>query len=468
VLQLDATDTMFIEQESLGPPQHVSPVLIYDPAVTPFGHMHYREIVETFKHNLHKSDIFRRRLLRAPMNLDRPYWMEDDNFDLNYHMRHIALPKPGNWDQLRKLLARLHAVPLDMSRPLWEAYVIEGLDNLAGHQPGSFALLLKIHHSTASEEGITQLIGGLHQGAANTAEQPPHDYNWHPAPAPKALHMLSRAYINGFRRPSTLIKAVAHIRPGAGKRFVSSNNKAEDSPHDAAVTRFNAHITPERVTDFVAVEHQVLVDVTRRVKEAHAALEPTLYEVLLSVIGGALRQYLGDKNELPGASLTAAIPAIGCPGPIGATAHPAIERELTLGTHIADPVQRLITIHAAHAAQATRKTSKAARSERHPAKVTTSLWPSPWLEEHTPSPHIISSLTPRQPAYLAGARLSSAMAMPAIVDQIGLNHSVLHHGTHIALMFVACPTMLPDPEFYTQCLEHNLQLLKDAARQLAS
>ena len=99
--QLDRTDIRLLEREALGHPQHFSLVLIYEPPAAPFGQYHYREILNVFKRSLHRSAVLRRRILRAPLNIDRPYWTDDQSFDLDYHVRHIALAQPGNWPQLR-------------------------------------------------------------------------------------------------------------------------------------------------------------------------------------------------------------------------------------------------------------------------------------------------------------------------------------------------------------------------------
>ena len=126
---------------------HIGSLAIYDQRTAPGGQVTFKDILQFFKKRLHKARAFRQRVARVPLSLDHPYWIEDPDFDLEFHVRHIALPNPGDWRQLCIQAARLHARPLDRSKPLWEAYVIEGLDNVAGVPKGSFALLTKIHHA---------------------------------------------------------------------------------------------------------------------------------------------------------------------------------------------------------------------------------------------------------------------------------------------------------------------------------
>ena len=94
--------------------------------------------------------------------LDRPYWIKDANFDVEFHLRHIALPEPGDWRQLCIQTARLHSRPLDMSRPLWEAYIIEGLDNIPNLPKGCFAVYTKMHHSLVDGAGGSSFMTAIH------------------------------------------------------------------------------------------------------------------------------------------------------------------------------------------------------------------------------------------------------------------------------------------------------------------
>ena len=121
--QLSGLDSSFVYLETGTTPMHIGSLAIYDQSTAPDGHVSFKSILEFFEKRLHKSNAFRQRLVRVPLSLDHPYWIDDPDFDLEFHVRHIALPKPGDWRQLCIQAARLHARPLDMSKPLWEAYV---------------------------------------------------------------------------------------------------------------------------------------------------------------------------------------------------------------------------------------------------------------------------------------------------------------------------------------------------------
>ena len=151
--QLSGQDAMFIHSELPGLPQHIGGISIYDQSTAPGGNVRFKQILAMLEARVHLSPIFRRKLVTVPLGLGQPYWADDPDFDLEYHVRHIALPKPGDWRQLCILAARLHATPLSRDKPLWEIYIIEGLDAVEGLPKNCFAMLMKVHH--AAMDGAT-------------------------------------------------------------------------------------------------------------------------------------------------------------------------------------------------------------------------------------------------------------------------------------------------------------------------
>ena len=141
--QLSGADAMFLQFERGNNFMHVASLAIYDPSTAPGGGVRFKDVLRFFASRLEQFPQFRRRLVTVPLALDRPYWVEDSAFDVEFHVRHIALPHPGDWRQLCIQVARLHSRPLDRSKPLWEAYVIEGLHNMPGVPAGSFALYMQ-------------------------------------------------------------------------------------------------------------------------------------------------------------------------------------------------------------------------------------------------------------------------------------------------------------------------------------
>ncbi|HCD54933.1 MAG TPA: wax ester/triacylglycerol synthase family O-acyltransferase, partial [Halieaceae bacterium] len=160
--QLGILDAAFINLERGSTPQHIASLGIYDPYTAPGGKVRFKQLIATFERRLDNQPLFRTRLVQVPGGLDRPYWVKDERFDVEFHLRHIALPNPGDWRQLCIQVARLHSRPLDMSKPLWEAYIIEGLDRIPGLPKGSFAIMVKIHHSLVDGMGGNSIAALIH------------------------------------------------------------------------------------------------------------------------------------------------------------------------------------------------------------------------------------------------------------------------------------------------------------------
>ena len=124
--QLSGSDAFFLYSDKPGKHQHVSTIYIYDQSTAPDGTVRFKSILQHVRQRLCTSRLFRQKLVKVPFNFDYPYWIEDPHFELEFHVRHIALPQPGDWRQFCIQVARLHSRPLDMNRPVWEMYVIEG------------------------------------------------------------------------------------------------------------------------------------------------------------------------------------------------------------------------------------------------------------------------------------------------------------------------------------------------------
>ena len=160
--QLSAMDASFVYLETPHTPMHIGSVGIYDPATAPGGFVRFKDILQFIQSRLSGARSFRQRLVRVPFDLDHPYWIEDPEFDIEFHVRHIALPKPGDWRQFCIQASRIHARALDLNRPLWEIYVVEGLDSLlsiaqmpAGIPVGTLAIGAAGARNAASGSGVS-------------------------------------------------------------------------------------------------------------------------------------------------------------------------------------------------------------------------------------------------------------------------------------------------------------------------
>ena len=194
--QLQGMDASFVALETRNSPMHIGNILIYNPETAPGGFVRFKDILAFYASRLQLSKTVRQRLVRVPFDLDYPYWIEDPDFDLEYHVRHLALPKPGDWRQLCIQAARIFARPLDLTRPPWEFTVIEGLDKIPGVTPGSFAVITKVHHSAIDGVSGIDLLEALHTTDAH-APPPNEPDTWVPEEVPNAATLLAKSWLKG-------------------------------------------------------------------------------------------------------------------------------------------------------------------------------------------------------------------------------------------------------------------------------
>src|SRR5687767_1154804 len=200
--QLSGLDATFLYMETPSQFGHVSSLSIYerpeDPSYEPLGA--WREQIER---RLHLLEPLRRRLVEVPLSLDHPFWIEDPDFDLDFHVRHTAVPPPGRDEQLAEIVARIIGRPLDRTRPLWETYVIEGLPERR------FGILTKVHHATIDGASGAELLTLMLDQSPEGDPVPPPEQEWRPEPAPSDVEVLTRALANLATRPQRLVRLYA-------------------------------------------------------------------------------------------------------------------------------------------------------------------------------------------------------------------------------------------------------------------
>ena len=165
--QLSGLDASFLYLETDNAPMHIASLGIYDPSTAEGGKVTFKQILANTMARKHRVPGMSNVLVNVPFRLDHPYWITNDKLDVEYHIRHMALPQPGDWRQLCILVSRLHARPMDRSRPLWEMNVIEGLDNVEGVPKGAFAIYLKVHHAAFDGASATEMAAVIHDMTAD-------------------------------------------------------------------------------------------------------------------------------------------------------------------------------------------------------------------------------------------------------------------------------------------------------------
>lgn len=470
--QLTGPDAMFLHMELDRFPMQIGGVSIYDQSTSPGGVVRFKDILALFESRLDRSPIFRRKLAEVPLNLDQPYWVDDPNFDLEFHVRHIALPQPGDWRQLCIQVARLHARPLDRKRPLWEAYVIEGLNSLEGVPPGSFALYLKVHHAAIDGASGVRFFGAFNDtGPTQEPGQPPAP--WQPEAEPGNVKLLLRAYLNSLRKPGQMLRM--------GRDMLSSRRRIKEGLAtgafkeigDVPPTRFNRKLTQHRVVGATKFDFEAI----RRIKNTVEGA--TVNDVMLAIVSGALRRYLLARGELPVESLVT-----GCPVNVRDEGEQDREGNLVgmmatpLCTDVEDPLQRLREVHLKAVNSKAYLQAQGARmmvdfSETVPAGIQALLIQATALTGLAEKNLMMNTTITNVPGapyqlYLCGAQLIDSFGIGPVAPGMGLFHTVnslvMRNKGAITLAFICCREVMPDPGFYTECLDASFEELRSASR----
>jgi len=244
--QLSGHDAGFLYSDTTHSNANVSLLHIHDQSTAPGGVVRFKSILAHIERRLHLSPLFRQRLQRVPLALDHPYWVDDEQFDLEYHVRHIALPKPGDWRQFCIQASRIHARALDLDRPLWELYVIEGLDSFLDLPEGSFALLLKTHLAAVDLTRLAEFSALLYDHDA-TPPPPAPPEPWFADSAPGRLALVGRGLVQSATAPLRLARPLARVATHVAPAAVALASEMLLRPENLPVTRFNAVVSPHRV-----------------------------------------------------------------------------------------------------------------------------------------------------------------------------------------------------------------------------
>ncbi|MFN8948163.1 MAG: WS/DGAT/MGAT family O-acyltransferase [Alphaproteobacteria bacterium] len=467
--QLSGLDSAFLYLETPRTPMHIGAIAIYDPSTAPNAFVRFKDILGFIEQRLHLAKSFRRKLANVPMSLDYPYWIDDPDFDLEYHVRHIALPQPGDWRQLCIQAARLHSRPLDLSKPLWEFTVIEGLNNVPGVPKGSYAIVSKVHHAAIDGVSGVDITNALHSldPAGNVA---PPDKPWIPERTPTSAELLVRAQLNVLNTPLRLARTVTNSAPGLARMAGDLvRGRVRTTIGSVPRTRFNGSVAMNRVVDGRNFSLAEIKEIRTRLPGA------TVNDVIVTVIGGAMRRYLKTANELPRESLVCMAPiSVRAPGEKNTLGNQVSAMTIPIGTHIADPFGRLQYVH--EEAENSKALTNAVGARQ--LSEYSSFMPSTltglaarlyvrWGLANRVAPMFNTVITnvpgPPVPLYMNGARLVTQFGLGPLFEGVGIFHAVFSYCGSMTVTFTSDRSLMTDPERYANCLQESFDELQAAA-----
>lgn len=462
--QLTALDQQFLALEDSRHYGHVGGLAVLDPSGAPGGELTLPQLQALIEQRLALVPPFRWRLAEVPLHLDYDYWVDDPDFDLEFHVREIALAPPGTDQQLSDQVARIFGRPLDRSRPLWEIYLIHGLP------AGRVAVLSKIHHAVIDGMSGAEIMGALYdlEPAGRSGKLPPP-----PAPErrPGELELLARGLLGLPRYPLRALESLPRALPnidevpqlaaipgvrlagrlaaaaqralGARERIVGRRDLVPPR------TSFSGRISAHRRFAF----GRLSLEQVKRIKNRHGT---TVNDVVVCICAGAVRRWLALHNELCDQPLVAQIPvSVRSEEQRGTYGNRILLMTAPLHTEVADPLKRLQATHRSLAEMKERHRALPAQLLQdanqfippalfsRAARLTFTLSSS---RAGRPAWNLVISNVPgpQFPLYLAGARLQAQYPISVITDGMGLNITVMSYCGQLDFGIVADREQMPD------------------------
>lgn len=461
--RLTGLDATFLYLETPTHHMHVAMTMVIDPSTMPDGYS-FEAIKRFIASRMDRIPPFRRRLVSVPLNLHHPVWVEDPEFDIDYHIRRIGAPAPGGRRELGEMAAQIASVPLDRSRPLWETWVIEGL------KQDRIGIVSKVHHCAIDGASGSELMVHLYDLDPTDAivDGPLPDLpSEH---LPNDIEMLSHAVTSKVRRAmglAPLLNQTARSVSRVAKGRRDPQGLVGAVPLTAPRVPWNGPTSGRRDVGFARLS-------LGTVKEIKTALGCTVNDVVLALCAGTLRSYLRHHDALPAEPLVAVCPVSVRTGDDAAGSNKVSALFTSLATQLADPLERL---------EAIRTTTRGAKEE-HNAVGARML--QDWAEfagpnlfnlasrlysgmnlagTHRPVHNMIVSNVPGPPfpLYFAGAEAVACYPMGPVMEGCGLNVTVFSYMDSIDIGFMVDKELIPDVWRMADAVEPALAELAEAA-----
>lgn len=412
------------------------------------------DMVKQFRQHPVKQGPFNKKLAPKSLTNPLPSWEIEKDVDLDYHLRHSALPYPGGERELAQLISRLHSIPLDHARPMWEIHVIEGLED------DCFAVYSKMHHSLADGVAGSKMVARWTSTTADVDEdflplwaQEPTKRAPRSAPVPTSTSLMQQV-----TDPLKSMAGVASATWGSLFTARGKNKNGLIAPYSAPNTPLNVAVGPARRVSIVEFK-------TERLKKVAKALDGTLNDVVMAMCGGALRDYLIEQNALPKKRLVGQVPVSIRPKNDPGEGNAIGMILSSLGTDIADPIDRFNAIKQSMTAGKTllhsmNKEQITAYAALLNLPFTIGQMTGIGNRNHNPISNVVISNVPgpQEKRYLNGAEVLNISPISFIMQGQALNITQFSYDDRISFVYIACRKSLPSVQ---KLVPHTEQALKD-------
>jgi diacylglycerol O-acyltransferase len=462
--QLTPLDSHFFYFETPNQPMVLGSLWLCDQSSAPGGLVRHKDILQYIGDRLNTTPMFRRRLEQAPFGLDDPYWLEDENFDLEYHVRHVGLPQPGDWRQLCIFTARTMSRTIDMVRAPWEIHIIEGLNNVKGIPQNSFAVLLRFHHAYVDGKSSLELSTALMESTSHH-EFGRRDNVEYVERTPTVLEMWARTTPRVFSQSLRSLRASLTVAQKSAQLVNRLSREARPEQSRVPKTIFNTAITPHRSYG----GHVWQLPDLKRIRQLHK--QASLNDVIISIIGGGLRRYLLKHDKLPPKdSLISMCPVSLRPEEARHDGGNLVSAMyIAVGTDIENPMQRLEAVQRRTqrgiplAKEVLYGLGNSAGDMLPPSVRLLATWIQTKSRFYSKVPLINTVITNvpgipgLEPKYFAGAPILSIFPLVPIADGVAISHGITGLYHNLSLGVLADRKVVPDMDFYIGCIEASTQ-----------
>lgn len=459
--RLGPQDASFLYLETPNVHQHVGGLAVLDPSTAPGGKVAYGDLVEVLSSRLHLAPRFRQKVLFPPLAVARPVWVDDADFDPSFHLRRAALPTPGGRRELIDYVQRVISRPLDRTKPLWEAYFIEGMED------GLVAVLTKVHHAMVDGMAAIDLASAVYDFAPQPQILTPPE--WHPEPEPTRAELFEDAIREQMTHPVRAVLHLAEQTLNAPSRVAHEIGEVMGGLREilgggvlAPPGPFNRKVGPNRRFAMADAPVQTFKDIKR-------ALGGTVNDVVLATVAGAMYRLLRQRGEpTRGRVLRAMVPvSVRTKDERSAMGNRVSSIFVDLPVGPMGAKRRLATI-----VEATRHLKDSNYAVGAEFLMNIGTWAPPTihamaarLAARTRLINLVVSNVPgpQIPLYIAGARLLAQYPIMPIAESMGLSVAVTSLSGTMAFGLTADWDTLPDVELLAQAIDDSLTELRKAA-----
>ena len=464
IKQISGTDATFLYTDFSSSPMHIGSLTIVE------GSLKFEDFKAIIASKLHLIPKFRQRLLKVPLNLDYPYWVDDPNFNLDLHLNRIKLPDPADWETLREVTSSIFSDALDKRRPLWSLTFIEGLDEISQIPKGSVAILLKIHHVMIDgKSGVGVMSVLFDQNQENKHKPAPEPKPYNPEPLPDDISLLLKSSYNFLKDPLKVPKVISEtafsvIKDQAAKSMMGKK-EFDRKNFSVPKTIFNESVSPKKTWGTAILSFD-------RIYNLKQIMGVTVNDVILAICGGAIRKYLLEKDKLPSQSLVANVPiSVRKKGGENKMDNQISSMLVQIGTHIEDPIERLKFIQEVtdigkikNKADGAKKLLQMANMAPFGlANLAANVYTTYNIKDlHRPPFNVTISNVPgpRNMLYIKGHKIVTIFGLTPVLDGFGLIIAAFSYNGLITLTATSDAHTMPDIDVFSRYMRESANTLE--------